>query len=741
MFCDILLLGSGFMYAEVLIEYRVKSLDRTFTYVIPDYLRDVIKPGMKVTVPFGMGDDTINGFVTKIKNETDQGNLKSIIAVVDSFLVLNKELLELGYFMKNTYLCTLISAYQTMLPTSLKIKNNTSNYQKYTTYLVKNMPDDFIKAYIDEVKYASQKDILSSVLKEQRVLKNKYSTSSVETLLKKGLIKEEKVETYRIDKSEEKTTNSRVLSSLQKNAYDEISTSFGTNQIFLLHGVTGSGKTEIYMHLIEEVVKLGKTAIMLVPEITLTAQIVDNFYTRFGSDVAILHSALSSGEKYDEYLKILRGDAHIVVGTRSAIFAPLDNLGIIIIDEEQSESYKQDNTPRYNAIDIAKYRSKYNNVPLVLGSATPTYETYARALKGVYKLIVLPERINNSPLPKIKIVDMQIEAKKRNTIISEYLKNKIDVVLKKGEQVILLLNRRGYGTLVNCDACGHTFKCPNCDITLTYHKSSNSLRCHYCGYYMSKPDKCPECKEGEIRDFGLGTEKLENFIRETFKDAKVIRMDADTTGKKGSHERIIKDFKKEKYNILLGTQMISKGLDFPKVSLVGIISADASLSIPDFRSAEKTFALLNQVAGRAGRAGLESEVVIQTYNPDNFTLKMVETGSFIKNYQYEMSIRKALKYPPYYYLVGIKVCSRVYEDASIESSKVATYLKKYLSSETIILGPTTAGIFKMNNIYRFQIVIKYRFDEKLLSVLKEIDEMYINHKSTYLEIDFNPYSI
>ena len=729
------------MYAEVLIEYKVKSLDRTFTYIIPEYLRDIIKPGMKVTVPFGTGNGTINGFVTKVKNETDQATPKSIIAVTDSFLCLNKELLDLGYYMKDTYLCTLISAYQTMLPTSLKIKTNTSNYQKYETYLTLNMPEDFIKTYIDEVRHDSQKEILEALLNEERVLKNKYSSSSVQTLLKKGLIKEKKVLTYRIDKEEVKEVNKNVLTPMQQHVYDEITSSLDESLIFLIHGVTGSGKTEIYMKLIEKVVNDGKTAIMLVPEITLTTQIVDSFYTRFGSDVAILHSALSNGEKYDEYLKALRGDAHIIVGTRSAIFAPVNHLGIIIIDEEQSESYKQDNNPRYNALDIAKYRSKYNNIPLVLGSATPTYETYARALKGVYKLLTLPDRINSAPLPTIKIVDMQEESKKRNTIISSYLKDKINEVIKRGEQVILLLNRRGYGTVVNCDACGHTFKCPNCDITLTYHKTSNLLRCHYCGYFTNKPEVCPECHNGNIRDFGLGTEKLESYIASNFGDARVIRMDADTTSKKGSHERIIKDFKKEKYNILLGTQMISKGLDFPKVSLVGIINADASLSIPDFRSGEKTFALLNQVAGRAGRAGLDSEVVIQTYNPDNFTLKMVEAGSFLKNYQYEMSIRKALKYPPYYYLIGIKVCSRVYEDASIEACKVSTYLKAHISKESIILGPTTAGIFKINNIYRFQIVIKYRFDELLLEALKEIDAMYINHKSTYLEIDFNPYSI
>ena len=404
------------MYAEVLIEYKVKSLDRTFTYVIPEYLIDIIKPGMKVTVPFGAGSGTINGFVTKIKNDTEQGNLKSIVAVNDSFLVLNEELLELGHFMKDTYLCTLISAYQTMLPSSLKIKTNETNYQKYTTYLTSNMAEDFIKAYIEETKHESQKTVLTAILEEKRVLKSNFSSSSVQTLLKKGIIKEERVQSYRIDKSEEKTNNEKILTALQQKAYDEILKDINTNSVFLLHGVTGSGKTEIYMHLIEEVTKMGKTAIMLVPEITLTTQIVDNFYSRFGCDVAILHSALSSGEKYDEYLKILRGDAHIVVGTRSAIFAPLNNLGIIIIDEEHSESYKQDNTPRYNALDIAKFRSKYNSVPIVLGSATPTYETYARALKGVYKLITLPERINAAPLPSVKIVDMQIEAKKRNTM-------------------------------------------------------------------------------------------------------------------------------------------------------------------------------------------------------------------------------------------------------------------------------------------------------------------------------------
>lgn len=729
------------MYAEVLIEYKVKSLDRSFTYEVPDELRNTLKVGMKVRVPFGQGDSLINGFVTNIKYDCNQGNLKRIVDITDTELILNEELMELGKYIRDTTLCTLISAYQTMLPSSLKIKTITSNYQKYDTYLKLKMPKEFIKSYLAEAKGKNQIELLSTLLEKNRVLKKDFSPSTVKTLLSKGLIEEEKVSTYRIDREELKSTEKITLTPDQQNCYDEITSSLDKPITYLLHGVTGSGKTEVYMQLIDAVVKTGKCAIMLVPEITLSMQIVNNFYRRFGSDVAILHSALSQGEKYDEYLKIMRKDAHIIVGTRSAIFAPIKDLGIIIIDEEQSESYKQDNTPRYNAIDIAKWRSEYHKIPLVLGSATPTFETYARSLKGVYKLLSLPKRVNDAELPHVHVVDMAEEAKKRNMVLSGYLKDRISDRLERREQTILLLNRRGFGTMVSCTSCGYTFKCPNCDITLTYHKSSNALRCHYCGYFLKKPDICPECKMSDIKDTGLGTEKLEEQLRKLYPTARIVRMDADTTSRKGSHEKIIAAFKNEEYDILLGTQMISKGLDFPKVTLVGVISADASLNIPDFRSTERAFALLSQVAGRAGRSGLASEVVIQTYNPDNFTIKMVEMGSYLKNYQYEMAIRKKLKYPPYYYLVGLKICSKIYEDASLEATKVYNHLKANIASESIILGPTTAGVFRINSIYRFQIVIKYRFDEKLTTALKEIDEMYINHKTVYLEIDMNPYYI
>ena len=480
---------------------------------------------------------------------------------------------------------------------------------------------------------------------------------------------------------------------------------------------------------------------MLVPEISLTAQIVNKFYDHFGNDVAIFHSGLSNGEKYDEYLKILRDEVHIVVGTRSAIFTPLTNLGLIIIDEEHSETYKQDSTPRYHSLDMATFRSKYNHIPIVLGSATPSLESMARALKGVYKYIEMPERVGNAILPKIEIIDMANEMKKRNIIFSSTLKSKIQDRLLKKEQVILLLNRRGYSTVISCKACGYTYKCPHCDITLTYHKTNNNLRCHYCGYTIFKGEECPECHEKSLADYGLGTEKLEQEIKNLFPESRVIRMDADTTSNKGAHEDIINRFKNHEYDILLGTQMISKGLNFPLVTLVGVINADATLNIPDFRSGERTFALLSQVSGRAGRNELPGEVILQTFNPDNFTLKCVQENDYKKFYNYEMSNRHKLDYPPYFFITSIKIASKDYDAASKEIIKVKKYLEKKLNNDTIILGPTTASMFKINNVYRFQIILKYKKDPNIMNTLKELDELYMLNNKVNIEIDNNPLQV
>jgi len=525
----------------------------------------------------------------------------------------------------------------------------------------------------------------------------------------------------------------------QQKVVDEVV--LNEEKTYLLHGVTGSGKTIVYIDLIKRVLKDNKTAIMLVPEISLTTQMVNRLYSSFGGNVAILHSGLSDGEKYDEYTKINNSEVSVVVGTRSAIFAPLTKLGIIIIDEEHSSTYKQESSPRYNAIDIAKWRGCYNKCPLILGSATPSLETFARAKKGVYKLLSLPNRVGNYNLPQVKLVDMKEEMKKRNMIFSDELKSEIINTLERKEQAMLLLNRRGFSTIVSCQSCGYTYKCPHCEITLTYHKSSNNLRCHYCGYTKFLNSICPECKEDAIRSFGLGTERVEQELKSIFPSARILRMDADTTTKKGSHERYIEMISNREVDIIIGTQMISKGLDFPNISLVGVINADESLNIPDFRSGEKTFSLLNQVSGRAGRSGIDSKVILQTFNTDNIIFDFVKNNNYIGLYNYEMNIRKKLKYPPYYYILGIKVCSKDYELASKNATKVANYLKSNIDNTSILLGPSTASMFKLNNIYRFQIIIKYKFDNKLFDSIKFIDNMFINEKDVYLEIDNNPISI
>jgi len=728
------------MYAEVLIEYPTKKIDKYFTYKVPDNLINKLKKGMKVKIPFG--NKIINGFVMKVLDTfNSEYELKEIVDIVDSELILNEELMELGIFIQINTLCPLISAYQTMLPSSLKIKDNNTDYNFYKTYLELNKSEDDIKEYLNNYKKINkQSELLSILIDKKRVVKKDYSSAVVKALKDKELIKEVKEQEYRINKNKNSNINKHTLNEEQQKAFDIISNSLD-NTTFLLEGVTGSGKTEVYLNLINNCIKNDKTAIILVPEITLTMQIVDRFYEWFGDKVAIFHSALSNGEKYDEYLKIIRGEVSVVVGTRSAIFTPLKNIGIIIIDEEHSDTYKQDNTPRYNAIDIAKERSKYHKCPLVLGSATPTLESRARALKGVYKHIFLNKRAGLGTLPNVEIVDMVEEVKKRNFVFSEVLLNKIRETINKDEQVIILLNRRGYSTTINCSNCGFTYKCPNCDITLTYHKSTNNLRCHYCGYMTKKEDECPNCKEDGLNYLGLGTEKVETELNKLIPEAKIIRMDQDTTSKKGSHEKIINDFRSKKYNILLGTQMISKGLDFAHVTLVGIINADSSLNIPDFRSNEKTFALLYQASGRAGRSNLAGNVIIQTYNPDNYVLNCVKNNNFNDFYNYEMNIRKILKYPPYYYLVSLKVVSDDYNVALENATKVCDYLKKNIDSTSTVLGPTTANLFKFNNTYRFQIVIKYRFDDKLMDVLKYLDNIFINNSKVNLEIDINPLHI
>ena len=723
------------MYAKVLTEIGAKNVDKTFLYRIPSNLESSVSKGKRVKIPFG--NRYLEGFVIDITSSLEENiKVKDILEVIDEKAILNDELLLLGKYIADKTLCSLITAYQTMLPKALKANIKINMKPIKEKYLLLNKNKD-IDSYLKNCPYKSQVEILNK-LKEEKEVKIDKLTSSINTLIKKDLIYLEYRDKYRYEYNKNTLDKKVTLNEEQENAVNIVSNNFNSAITYLLYGVTGSGKTEVYLSLIEKVINNGKSAIMLVPEISLTPQIISRFKARFGDDVAVLHSALSDGERYDEYRKIMEDKVHIVVGARSAIFAPLKNIGIIIIDEEHVQTYKQDTSPRYHARDVAIWRSNYYKCPLILGSATPSLESYARALKNIYYLLELKQRANKKDLPKITVVDMKKEYAKKNMIFSDALKKNINKCLDLKEQVILLLNRRGYSSIITCKDCGHVFKCPNCDISLTYHKTSNILRCHYCGYATNFPSNCPNCKQKNLKDFGLGTERLEEEINHLFPQARVVRMDLDTTSKKGGHEKIIDDFANYKYDILVGTQMIAKGLDFPLVTLVGVINADMSLNIPDFRSSERTFQLLCQVSGRAGRASKEGNVIVQAINNEHYSIKHAMKHDYLGFYQEEMNIRKILKYSPYYYITLIKIMAKDYTKGMNEAIKIASYLKKELSKETIVLGPSPANVLKINNIYNFQCIIKYRKDDNLIKTLKFIDNKYIIEKDINISIDQDP---
>ena len=723
------------MYVSVLTQIGAKAVDQTFFYHVPKLLENNIKIGVRVRIPFG--NMILDGFVLGISDNSsyDNSKIKDIINVIDKEPVLNKEMLLLGKYMSDNLLASLSSCYQVMLPKALKAEVKSNIKIKYDRYLHRIKSIEEIDRYIDNCKYESQINLLCK-LKEGDILITKMS-SSINTIIKYGFasIIYEECKRYKYDGiSNYKRVN---LTDKQRLVSDTIISSFGKSDTFLLYGVTGSGKTEVYMDVIEKAINNGKSAIMLVPEIGLTPQIVGKFISRFGNVISVLHSKLSDSERYDEYRKITNGESKIVIGTRSAIFVPFANIGVIIIDEEHTSSYKQDNNPRYSAINVAEWRSKYHNCPLVLGSATPSLESFAKAGNHVYKLLSLTERAGGSVLPNVNIVDMKEEVKKGNFILSDMLKNKISEVLSKSEQAIILLNRRGYSSTISCRECGYVYKCPNCDITYTYHKSSNNLKCHYCGYSMVLPNKCSICGSDNLKDYGLGTEKLEETLNSLY-NARIVRMDVDTTSKKGQHQKIIDDFGEHKYDILIGTQMIAKGLDFPLVTLVGVVSIDSSLTSPDYRASENTFQLLSQVSGRAGRSESKGEVIIQTFNPDHYAITLAKNHDYIDFYKEEMKIRKMLKYSPYYYMVLVSITSKDYELGFKEANKIGSYIRNNISNDSIVLGPTMANMFKVNNIYHYQIIIKYRKDDSLMKVLKFIIDMQVRNNKIDVSIDFNP---
>ena len=725
------------MYVKVIIEIGVKAVDKEYVYKVPTAFLDKIKVGVRVKVNFGT--QLLEGFITEIINNYE-GNIlvRDILEVVDDTPILNEEMFELADYLVNKTLCSKISAFQVMLPKALKAKNKTNMHKKFNKYIVLNSDINQVNDYIASCKYNSQKEILNKLLNEKKVLITSLS-SGIKTLEKKGLIKIIEEEVYRYNIIKDNDFKKVSLNSDQERVVEKLISNLNISKTFLLYGITGSGKTEVYLEVIDNVLKEGKNAIMLVPEISLTPQIVQRFVNRFGNNIAILHSGLSDSEKYDEYRKIKEGLVKIVIGARSAIFAPFDNIGAIIIDEEHTPTYKQDETsPRYDAKDVAIWRSKYHKCPLILGSATPSLESFARAGNHVFELLTLTRRPAGSILPEVHIVDMKEEVKRGNFVFSKLMTDKINEKLGKNEQIILLLNRRGYSSMITCSDCGYVEKCPKCDISLTYHKTSNTLRCHYCGFYKKKTDKCSSCGSSNIKDYGMGTQKLEEELKQKFPSANIIRMDMDTTSKKGAHEQIIKDFGKHKYDILVGTQMIAKGLDFPNVSLVGVLNADMSLTIPDFRSAERTFQLLSQVSGRAGRGDIQGEVIIQTYNNNHYSIVFAKNHDYLSFYKEEMKIRKSLSYPPYYYITLVNISCKDYELGFAHADKIGKYLRDNLEKTTIILGPTMANMFKINNVFHYQCIIKYQRDNKLSKVLKEIDDIYKIESKVNVSINVDP---
>jgi primosomal protein N' (replication factor Y) len=580
----------------------------------------------------------------------------------------------------------------------------------------------------------------------QLVSELKTTSATVKALVGKKLLTEYDMEVYR-DPFEHRTfkrTKPLPLTSSQQTAIGPILNAIETNkhEVFLLYGVTGSGKTEIYLQSIQEVIEKGQEAIVLVPEISLTPQMVNRFKGRFGDLVAVLHSGLSAGEKYDEWRKIQRKEVKVAVGARSAIFAPFENLGIIIIDEEHETSYKQEEMPRYHARDVAIKRAETFNCPVVLGSATPSLESFARAQKKVYHLLSLPSRMNNQALPSVEIIDMREELRNGNrSMFSRKLFEMLKDRIEKGQQSVLFLNKRGHSSFVMCRDCGYVMNCPNCDISLTYHRVNEQMKCHYCGHESHVPKQCPECSSDYIRYFGTGTQKVEDELGKILPEARVIRMDVDTTGRKGSHERLLTDFQNGRADILLGTQMIAKGLDFPNITLVGVLSADTMLHLPDFRASEKTFQLLTQVSGRAGRHELPGEVIIQTYTPEHYSVELAGTQDYDLFYQREMMIRKTHHYPPFYYLSLITVSHDQLMTVVSATEKIVNYVRSQVSKDAVILGPAASPIPRINNRYRYQCLIKYKREPNLTKMLKTILDQYQKDTKSGLmvSIDVNPF--
>lgn len=746
-------------FANIIVDISHEKVDRPFQYIIPEALKQKLEVGMAVNIPFGKGNKLIKGYVMEITDipSYEVSKLKEIDSLVESGVSAQGDFLKLAWWIKENYGSTMIAALKTVLPVKQKLKQ----IVKKTLYCMVDESTALEKSEEFERKHQCAKARLMRELSLNPQLpqllvtgKLNITTQTIHSLEKAGLVRVEEESVYRNTLPNPKNSRwqykeKKQLSQKQQAIVDDILEEYEKDirRTYLLHGVTGSGKTEVYMELISKVVGMGKQAIVLIPEIALTYQTLLRFYQRFGDRVSVLNSKLSPGERSDQYERAAKGEIDIMIGPRSALFTPFERLGLIIIDEEHEASYKSETMPKYHAREVAEEICHLKGSSLLLGSATPSLEAYYRAKHGDMKLFTLTERLAGGQLPTVYTVDLREELKQGNrSIFSVKLRQLLEDRLEKGQQSMLFLNRRGYAGFVSCRSCGHVMKCPHCDVSLSEHsygRQNGKLVCHYCGYETPHVTKCPACGSKYILGFRAGTQQIEEVLHKEFPKARVLRMDADTTKSKDSYEQILSSFANQEADILVGTQMIVKGHDFPNVTLVGILAADMSLHTGDYRAGERTFQLLTQAAGRAGRSGLPGEVVIQTYSPEHYAVVHAANQDYEGFYEEEISYRDLMNYPPVANMMAILILSEDELTGAAHAQELVDEIKKrYQGERPLVIGPSSASVGKINDIYRYIFYIKHSNYDTLVRI-KNCMEMLIKEKewnADTVQFDFNPMS-
>lgn len=736
------------MYADIIVDISHEQLDRTFQYAVPEEMEQDIDVGVLVNVPFGRGNRTITGYVIELSNEPklDIDKIKYIDSIVPDKVKAVSRMIKLAAWLKHNYGSTMNQALKTVIPVKEKVKHK----EKKSVRLVidRHEAQSYIELFVKKNAKARLR-LLQALMQEQvidcAIVKEKLNITmqTVNTLVKLGIADIEVENIYRnpiknTDDSEKRLT----LNPEQKHVVDTFIKDYdnGNRHTYLIHGVTGSGKTLCYLDMIEHVVSHKKQVIMLIPEIALTFQTVQRFYRRFGDRVSIINSRMSKGERYDQFLRAMRGEIDIMIGPRSALFTPFSDIGLIVIDEEHESAYNSEQSPRYHAKETAIYIAKEHNASVILGSATPSVETYYHALTGEYKLFTLSRRALGNELPKVYVEDLREELKSGNrSILSRRLKALIEDRLNNNKQVMLFLNKRGYAGFISCRSCGHVMKCPHCDISLTFHKNGK-LVCHYCGYEQPSVNLCPKCGSRYISGFRAGTQQVEEVIKKMYPAARTLRMDMDTTTGKEGHEKILSAFANHEADILVGTQMIVKGHDFPDVTLVGVLAADMSLYSGSYMAAERTFQLLTQAAGRAGRGDTPGEVVIQTYTPDNYSIKTAQAQDYNAFYEEEIAYRRLMEYPPISNMLKVSIASKNEKILDAAADYIKNNHNRFHGSEINVYDPVNAGIYKINDIYTKLIYAKAQDYEALTDFKDKIEDISKNadiFKNVNTQFEFN----